>query len=101
MGKRNRGSIFCSSACKLLHSGFDADTFIADPKRGLSSSRPCEPWAAWFWRRARWHSMPSALTARAMVHLHFPGGAANCGKENTGCVGWRCSEAAGEVQWKC
>lgn len=44
--------------------------------------------------------VPSALTASAMVRPHFPGGAADWGKENTGFVGWRCSQAAGEVKWK-
>lgn len=45
--------------------------------------------------------VPSVLAAGAVAQLHFPGRAANWGKENTGFVGWRCSQAAGEVKWKC
>lgn len=62
MGKRNRGSIFSSSACKLLHSGFDVNIFMADGNGTLSLSRLYEPWAGWFWWRIRRHS--SAISAR-------------------------------------
>lgn len=48
-----------------------------------------------------WQQVPSALTASAIVHLHFPGGVADWGKENRGFVGWRSSQADGEVKWKC
>lgn len=99
MGKRNRGSASSPSACKLLHSGFDANMFIADAKRTLSSFGPYEPWAGWFWWRTCWHS--SAIhAARAVVHLRSAGGAAGWGQASTGSVGRRCSQAAGELKWE-